>query len=157
MAEHDDLIKVLNEAVSLEYTATVQYNQYSILLTGRDKAIFEDFFQESAKEALAHAKLWGDRIVYLGGVPSAVLGEVRQTLEATEMLNLALELETKAVQLYTHAHKVCKHKPTLYMLESHIAEEDKDVEELQKLLGKVAAARSVTVREAVASGTHRNQ
>jgi bacterioferritin (cytochrome b1) len=37
MADHDELIKILNEAVSLEYTAAVQYNQHSMLVKGRDK------------------------------------------------------------------------------------------------------------------------
>ena len=40
MVENQELIAVLNEAITLEYTATVQYNQHSMLLTGRDKVLF---------------------------------------------------------------------------------------------------------------------
>ena len=51
MGEHQELIAILNEAITLEYTATVQYNQHSMLLTGRDKVLFEDLFKESAQES----------------------------------------------------------------------------------------------------------
>ena len=142
MSEHDELISVLNEAVSLEYTVSIQYNQHSMLLTGRDKVLFEELFKKSAQEALSHAKMWGDRIVYLGGVPKAELGTIRQSANITEMLEMALQVEKKAVEIYSHAHDICNHKPTLYMLENHILDEDHDVEELQKLLGKVGIAQS---------------
>jgi bacterioferritin len=137
MAEHDELIAILNEAITLEYTATVQYNQHSMLLSGRDKLLFEDLFKDSAKESLSHAKMWGDRIVYLGGVPKGSVGPIFQSTNVMELLEKDLEIEKRAVEIYTRAHRVCKHEPTRYMLENHILDEDKDVEELQKLIGKV--------------------
>lgn len=155
MAEHDDLISALNEAVSLEYTAVVQYNQHSMLLTGRDKLLFEDLFKDSSKESLAHAKMWGDRIVYLGGLPKAEIGAIQQSTDITEMLEMDLAVEEKAVEIYTRAHKVCKHQPTQYMLENHILDEDKDVEELRKLLKKVAIGQTAAgVEKKVAGGRH---
>ena len=152
MGEHEELINILNDAISLEYTATVQYNQHSMLLTGRDKILFEDLFKDSAKESLGHAKMWGDRIVYLGGVPKGEVGRIRQSSEVTEMLEMDLEIEKKAVEIYTKAHRACKHEPTKYMLENHILDEDKDVEELQKLLGKVRIAQSAPAEKQASSG-----
>ncbi len=155
MAEHDDLISILNEAVSLEYTATIQYNQHSMLLTGRDKLLFEDLFKDSSKESLGHAKMWGERIVYLGGVPKAEIGPIQQSMDVTEMLEMDLAVEKKAVEIYSRAHKVCKHEPTKYMLENHILDEDHNVEELQKLLKKVAIAQTgASAEKKVASGRH---
>jgi bacterioferritin len=142
MAEHDELIGILNEALTLEYTASVQYNQHSMLLTGRDRVLFEELFKENAKESLGHAKLWGDRIVYLGGIPKGEVGRIQQSSNTMEMLEMDLEIERRAVEIYTRAHRVCKHEPTRYMLENHIMDEDKDVEELQKLLGKVRIAET---------------
>ena len=141
MNGHEELIAILNEAIALEYTATVQYNQHSMLVTGRDKRLFEDRFKDSSKESLSHAKMWGDRIVYLGGVPKPIVGPIRQSTDVNEMLQMDLEVEEKAVEIYTRAHKACKHQPTLYMLENHILDEDHDVEELRKLLGKVRIAQ----------------
>ena len=142
MADHDELIKVLNEALTLEYTAAVQYNQHSMLLTGRDRVLFEDLFKEHSRESLGHAKMWGDRIVYLGGIPKGEVGRIQQSSNVMEMLEMDLEIESRAVEIYTRAHRVCKHEPTRYMLENHILDEDKDVEELQKLLGKVRIAET---------------
>jgi len=148
MANHDELIKILNEAISLEYTAAIQYNQHSMLVMGRDKMLFEDLFQDSAKESLGHAKMWGNRIVYLGGVPKAEVAAIRQSSDVTEMLEMDLEIEKKAVEIYSRAHKVCQHEPTKYMLENHILDEDKDVEELQRLLGKTKIGQSGAERKA---------
>jgi bacterioferritin len=152
MPEHDELIAILNEAISLEYTATVQYNQHSMLLTGRDKLLFEDLFKDSAKESLGHAKMWGDRIVYLGGVPRGEVGPIFQSTNVMEMLEKDLEIERRAVEIYTRAHRVCKHEPTRYMLENHILDEDKDVEELQKLVGKVRLNEAAVAGDRAASG-----
>lgn len=151
MADYDELIDVLKEAVSLEYTAAIQYTQHSVLVTGRDRAILRELFETHAKEALAHAKLWGERIVHLGGVPPAEVNTVHQSTDATEMLEMDLELEKKAVETYSRAHAVCKHPPTRFLLESHIVDEDKDVEELQKLLGKVRLVEMTAPVEKVVS------
>ena len=154
MPGHDELIKILNEAIALEYTAAVQYNQHSMLLTGRDRRLFEEMFKEHSRESLGHAKMWGDRIVYLGGMPKPEVGPIRQSTDLNEMLQMDLEVEEKAVEIYSRAHKACKHEPTLYMLENHILDEDKDVEELKKLLGKVKVAergRSAEPKAASAS------
>ena len=149
---HEELIKILNEAISLEYTAAVQYNQHSMLVSGRDKLLFEDLFKDSSKESLGHAKMWGDRIVYLGGTPKAEIGAIRQSTDIMELLQMDLEVEQKAVEIYTRAHRACQHEPTRYMLENHILDEDKDVEELQKLLGKTRVAQGVASEKQAASG-----
>lgn len=143
MGEHQELIGILNEALTLEYTAAVQYNQHSMLVTGRDRLLFAELFEEHSKESLGHAKMWGDRIVYLGGVPRGEVGPIFQSSNVLEMLEKDLEIEQRAVDVYTRAHRVCKHEPTRYMLENHILDEDKDVEELLKLLGKIQVAQGL--------------
>ncbi len=140
MANHDKLIEVLNRAVSLEYTAVVQYNQHSMLLTGLDREVFEELFTKQAEEALTHAKTWGEKIVYLGGVPTVEVGEVRQSTNLSEMLEMDLELETQAVETYSLARDICGHQPTAYLLEDQIIAEQDDVERMAKLLGKVRIA-----------------
>jgi len=150
MTEHAELIGILNEAVSLEYTAVIQYNQHSVLVTGRDRVLFEGFFKNSAQESLGHAKMWAERIVYLGGVPSVEVGDIRQSSNVMEMLEMDLEIEQKAVETYTRAHRACKHEPTRYMLENHILDEDKDVEEIKKFLGKVTVAQGSAGEKEVA-------
>ncbi len=141
MANHHKLIEILNQAVSLEYTAVVQYNQHSMLLTGLDREVFEELFTKQAEEALTHAKTWGEKIVYLGGVPTVEVGEVRQSTNLSEMLEMDLELETQAVETYSLARDVCGHQPTAYLLEDQIIAEQDDVERLVKILAKVRIAQ----------------
>ena len=143
MENHDKLIEVLNQAVSLEYTAVVQYNQHSMLLTGPNKEVFEGLFTKQAEEALTHAKMWGEKIVYLGGIPTVEVGEVRQSTDLTRMLEMDLELETRAVETYSLARDVCGHQPTAYLLEDQIIAEQDDVERLAKLLGQVRVAEGI--------------
>lgn len=151
MADHSELIGILNEAITLEYTAAVQYNQHSMLLTGRDRLLFEELFKDAAKESLGHAKMWGDRIVYLGGVPKGSVGPIFQSSNVLENLEKDLEVEQRAVEIYTRAHRACQHEPTRYMLENHILDEDKDVEELMKLLGKVKLSEGAGSSQQAAS------
>ena len=141
MANHDKLIEVLNQAVSLEYTAVVQYNQHSMLLTGPDREVFEELFTKQAEEALTHAKTWGEKIVYLGGIPTVEVGEVHQSTDLAEMLEMDLELETRAVETYSLAREACGHQPTAFLLEDQIIAEQDDVERLAKLLGRVRIAK----------------
>lgn len=145
MPEHDELIKLLNQAVSLEYTAAIQYNQHSMLVMGNDRALYEEVFKTQSQESLSHAKMWGERIVYLGGVPTAEIGTVHQSTDLKEMLQMDLEMEQKAVEIYTQAHKVCKHTPTQFLLEDHIIAEDSDVETLKKYLRQVRIAEESTI------------
>lgn len=112
-------------------------------------------FKEHSRESLNHAKIWGDRIVYLGGVPEAEVGTVQQSTNLAEMLEMDWEVEKRAVEIYSRARKVCKHEATGYMLENHILEEDKDVEELQKLLGKVRIAENAVPAEKKVAGARR--
>lgn len=153
MANHDKLIAALNEAITIEYTAVLQYNQHSMLLTGADKEIFEETFQGHASEALTHAKLWGEKVVWLGGVPTVEVGTIRQSTNVAEMLEMNLELEKKVLETYQRAHDVCEHRPTQYELEEQIIEEQKDVEQLEKLLGRVNIARgSVKLQREIKAG-----
>ena len=57
-------------------------------------------------------------------------------MDVTEMLEMDLAVEKKAVEIYSRAHKVCKHEPTKYMLEDHILDEDHDVRGIAKAAEK---------------------
>src|SRR5688572_27808085 len=64
------LIDKLNQAVSLELGALLQYNQYSHVLAGPERRVWHEFFEGNAKEAFDHARKFASRVVALGGVPS---------------------------------------------------------------------------------------
>lgn len=101
------LIEKLNEAISLELGAVLQYNQYSQVITGQERRIWEEFFAETAEEAFKHARKFGKRVVALGGTPAVEPMPVKQTTDLHEMLTNSLEVERRAVKTYTEALSFC--------------------------------------------------
>jgi rubrerythrin len=83
------------------------------------------------------------------------VGAIQQSNNLTEMLEMDCEVEKRAVEICSRARKICKHEATGYMLENHILDEDKDVEEMQKLLGKVRIAESALPAEKKVAGARR--
>jgi bacterioferritin len=132
------LIERLNEAIALELTGLLQYNQYAHVLMGPDRRTWESFFKGSADEALDHARKFATRVVALGGTPTTIPGKVRETNVLHEMLQYSLEHEQHAVEAYERALEVASGN-TAYrtLIEDQIATETEDVEELLKYLDMV--------------------
>ena len=132
------LIEKLNQAIALELGAVLQYNQYAQVLLGPERRVWHEFFEETSDEALEHARRFGKRVVALGGVPSAEPEPVKQTNDLREMLANSLEVERRAVQIYTEALALCEDNAAYRnLLEDQISEETEDVEELEKYLNQV--------------------
>jgi bacterioferritin len=133
------VIEALNKAVALEHTASLQYNQHALLVRGLWRKVFADFFGAESHSALDHARKFGQKIVSLGGVPTIEVGAtVRQSLDVQEMLRQDLELERQAMQAYLAAHALAEDDVALRtMLEDHIEQEQRDIEELEMYLEMV--------------------
>ncbi len=133
------LIDALNKMVSNEYAAFLQYLQQSFLVHGTEREVFRKFFAEGSEEAVTHAKLWGEKIVGLGGFPTVEPAAVRQSRDLTEMLEHDLQLERDNLEDCVAALRIAEAEDELavkVMLEDHIVNETEDVEELEKLLSK---------------------
>ena len=130
-----ELIENLNKALSLEWSGVIQYRQHSFLVTGIEREVYRDFFADQAEEAQDHANSLGDKIVALGGIPTVEPALIRQSVDLKEMLSQNLELEREAIKAYLAAWASCDDEdlPTKFELEGRIAEEQRHVEELEKL------------------------
>jgi bacterioferritin len=137
-----DLIENLNRALSLELSGVIQYTQHSFLVTGVEREIYRSFFRDQAEEAQDHVEMLGDKIVALGGIPTVEPAIIRQSIELSEMLKQDLELERDAMAAYMAAWASCDETdmPTKFMLEEQIAEEQKHIEELEKLTSERQAS-----------------
>ncbi len=132
------LIEKLNEGVSLELGALLQYNQYAQVITGRDRIVWSDWFGERAEQSFKHARMIGSRVAALGGTPSVEPDAVKQTKDLQEMLENSLELERRAVQIYSEALIYCTDHPGYRnMLEDMVDDETQDVEALEKYLDRL--------------------
>lgn len=130
-----ELVENLNNALSLELAAVIQYSQHSYLVTGHEREIFKGWFRDQAEEAQDHAESLGDKIVALGGVPTVEPGVIRQSVDVSEMLKQDLELEREALNAYMAAWASCDDNdlPQKFWLEGRISDEQMHVEELEKL------------------------
>ncbi len=132
------LISKLNEAVALELGALIQYHHYSQVITGQDRRIWHELFEDSSEEAFKHAKKFASRVVALGGTPAVEPVPTKQTSDLQEMLANSLDVERRAVQVYTEALSFCEDNPAYRnILEEQISEEQTDVEELEKYMGEI--------------------
>jgi bacterioferritin len=130
-----DLIDNLNRALGLELAAVIQYMQHSFLVTGPEREVYRSFFRDQSGESHGHAKMLGDKVVALGGVPTVEPGMIRQSTDLAEMLRQDLALEREAMEAYMAAWESCKDsdRPTRFLLEERISQEQIHIEELEKL------------------------
>ena len=129
------LFEHLNKALSIEYSAVIQYWQHSALVQGADRKIYEEFFTEASVEARDHAKKVSDWIVSLGGVPTIEAARIQQATNVEEMLRQNLETENEALQAYRDAlASVEGDEPIKFMIEDQIMTEQQDVWEIEKFL-----------------------
>lgn len=137
-----ELIEHLNRALSLELAGVIQYLQHSFLITGPEREVYRSFFRDQSEEAHDHAITLGDKVVALGGVPSVEPGMIRQSTDLTDMLQQGLELEREAMQAYVDAWKACTDNElaTRFLLEERISEEQKHIDELEKLTSERKAS-----------------
>ena len=99
--EYAKVIEHLNRALSIEYSAVIQYCQHSALVEGTDRVVYGEFFDDASKEARGHAKKVSDWIVSLGGVPTIEAAHILQATEVEEMLRQDLKTEQDALQAYS--------------------------------------------------------
>lgn len=152
MKANTELIEHLNRALSLELAGVIQYLQHSFLVTGPEREVYRSFFRDQSEEAHDHATTLGDKVVALGGVPSVEPGMIRQSTDLAGMLKQDLELEREAMRAYTDAWKSCTDDElaTRFLLEERIAEEQKHIDELEKLTSERRAnvtQEKITLRQ----------
>jgi bacterioferritin len=147
------LIDKLNEAIALELGALLQYNQYSHVLIGMERRVWHEFFEDSAKESFEHARKFAQRVVSLGGTPSVEPDAVKQTTDLNEMLRNSLEVERRAVKVYTEALAFCEdHAGYRNLIEDQIQDETDDVEEIEKYLREIQPVASIKGRRGTKAG-----
>ena len=149
---NQELIDNLNRALGLELAAVIQYMQHSFLVTGVEREVYRSFFREQSEESHSHAKTLGDKVVALGGVPTVEPGMIRQSTDLAEMLRQDLALEREAIAAYLAAWESCKDsdRPTRFMLEERISQEQLHIEELEKLTSERKAnvtKEKITLRQ----------
>jgi bacterioferritin len=94
------LIKNLNEDLSNELSAIIQYITYSAQVTGPFRPQLVSFFLKEVPDEQGHAEFLANKVVALGGVPTTVAAPVAAAETNKELLEAVLEAERKAVAGY---------------------------------------------------------
>jgi bacterioferritin len=129
------VIDKLNEILRWEWTGVRQYSQHAFILCGPWREVYADMFLDNAEESFKHAKIIGDKISALGGVPTVEGVNVKQSDDLMEMLRYGYEFESGAVKLYGEAIELADDDHALRaLLEDIIIEEQEGVDHFTKLL-----------------------
>lgn len=153
--QNQKLISKLNEILAHEWTGVAQYNQQAFMVSGLWRESYEPKFKESADESLGHARLVGDKIVALGGVPTIERNKVKQAESIEEMLANSYEFEATAVRYYTEALALCTQdteRALVVLLEDILLQEQDGVDEIAKLIGKTGAKASAAPKSTRKTG-----
>jgi bacterioferritin len=140
--EKNKIIDKLNDCLRHEWTESL-YAQAGFVVAGLWREVYSGMFFASAKESFGHAQLVGEKIVALGGVPSVERNPVKQTDDLQELLNHAMEFESKAVKLYGEALVIAAgDRPLEVFLENILEEEQDGVDKLTRILRDPRAVAS---------------
>ena len=95
------MIDALNEDLSNEFGAIVQYLTYAAKVTGPFRPQLMQFFMNEVPDETAHAQFLANKIVALGGEPTTRVAPVKEAKSNREMLQAVLEAEGRARDDYT--------------------------------------------------------
>jgi len=137
------IIEILNRSRERELTVTMQYMRQHYEAQGLESPPVIEVFKKIAIEEMKHAEKFAERIVYLGGIPSIKVGEIRKSDDLKGMIADDLKSENEAIALYREAIALCEKEGdpvTRLLFEEILANEEEHKDTFQTLLGQKGAA-----------------
>lgn len=135
--DKEKLIHHLNEDLSNEFSAIIQYTIYASRVTGPFRPELVKFFMAEVADEQRHAQYLADKIVSLGGVPTSVAADVPDASDAKTMLQEVMNAESRAIEAYkeraNHANDL-GYKALALELEDMVKDETNHKEEVEKIL-----------------------
>ena len=135
------VIDLLNQARERELHAIIQYmiQHYELdndgydKLAGRMKAI--------SIQEMKHAEKLGERIMFLGGVPSTKpAADAKKGLDLSGQMKFDEELEAGAIKMYNDSAVICAaegDQASKQLFEELLADEEAHIDEFQKTLDHI--------------------
>ncbi|WP_146584960.1 ferritin-like domain-containing protein [Posidoniimonas polymericola] len=135
--DKETLIKNLNDDLSNELGAIIQYITYAAKATGPYRPQLASFFLAEVTDEQGHAQFLANKIVALGGEPCTTPVKVPAAGSNRAMLEAVLEAENKAVAGYTTRAKEADEfgdKGLAVQLEDMVRDESGHSEETERIL-----------------------
>ncbi len=96
----NELIEMLNEAISREIQVSIQYMWQHVRIYGFDHLAVADELKAIAISEMKHAETIAERVDYLGGVPTTKPAEIIIGHKPHEMIEIDKKAEEDAIVLY---------------------------------------------------------
>ena len=131
------LIEHLNEDLSGELSAIIQYITYAAKATGPYRPQLSQFFLTEVADEQLHAQYLANKIVALGGDPATKPRPVPKAKTNKEMLEAVLEAEQQAAAEYAKRAKEAEklgEKGLAVQLEDMVRDESGHSEETERIL-----------------------
>lgn len=135
--ERQKLIDKLNDDLSGELGAIVQYITYAAKTTGPFRPQLSQFFLSEVGDEQGHAIYLANKIVSLGGEPTTMVRAVPAASSNREMLKVVLEAEKQAIADYsqrTQDAEAFGDRGLVVQLDDMIRDESGHAEEVERML-----------------------
>lgn len=137
--DREKLIEALNRDLASEYSAIIQYIQYSARVRGPWRTELRTFFQAEIPDEQTHAQFLADKIAAMGSTPTTVADPVPDAGSAEEMLKAIFEAEKRAVRNYTERAQQAEQLGEVALkvqLENFISDEQNHMQEVGQILAE---------------------
>jgi bacterioferritin len=131
------LIDKLNEDLSNELSAIIQYIVYAAKVTGPYRPQLVEFFLQEVPDEQGHAQFLANKIVALGGTPTTTPQPVAEAHDNKALLEAILQAEHKAIEGYKERAKQAEEfgdKGLAVQLEDMVRDETDHAEETERIL-----------------------
>ncbi|RKQ31285.1 ferritin-like domain-containing protein [Oceanobacillus halophilus] len=135
--ELQQLIEGLNEDLSNEYGAAIQYTYSASVVSGLYRSALKPFFEAEVAEEMQHALYLSEKIKSLGGTPTTKAAEIPQPTDVKDLLEATLQSETDTIERYEKRKKQAENlglTELVVKLEDLITDETNHKEEIERLL-----------------------
>lgn len=133
----EQLIEGLNQDLTHEYAAMIQYIYNASAVSGLSRQVLKPYFEAESQDELNHARYLSEKIINLGGIPEVKPTSVKRLTQVRDMLQHALNEEVATIERYktrlNQADKIGDIALKI-QLEEMIADETNHKEELERLL-----------------------
>ncbi len=131
------LIDGLNEDLAHEYNAVISYLLFAKMASGHGMLELGPFFEAEIADELRHAQFLAQKIIALGGTPTAEPAPVTLPKDNRGMLRAALQSEKDTIVRYTTRIKEAEEAGELGLkvdLEQLVSDETGHKEDLERIL-----------------------
>ncbi len=126
------LLEWLNKAIARELQVSIQYMWQHVQWSGVEHFAVHDELKSVAIQEMKHAEKIGERLWYLGGVPTTKPTAINVGEDLWEMIDNDIKAELEAIEMYKTIMKVAEDEgdPTTRFIFEQILEQEEDHHDL---------------------------